>query len=509
MLDPVRAKAKIIGLAAATFFGGVMLASGMEWTAGSQAATLLQTLPAPKDVRPVAELSEAFVSISESVTPAVVNIQVERARRSRVRGENPEMQIPEPFRRFFEGPQGPGGSAPPMQGSGSGFLISQDGYIMTNNHVVEDADEIIVKLKDRREFRATVIGKDPNTDVAVIKIEGNRFPHVRLGQPEDTRVGEWVLAIGNPLGNLEFTVTAGIVSAKGRPLPIIRQSTGSLYAIESFIQTDAAINPGNSGGPLVNIRGEVIGVNSAIASNTGYNEGYGFAVPIDIAKRVADDLVRYGRVKRPILGVSIAEVSVEDAEYYRLPSVSGVLVQDFSIPNGPAERAGLKQGDVIVGVNGDQVAQVNELQRRIAGLSPGDRVTLDVIRSGKRERVQVQLTEAPAPRAEEEPVVAAREPATEGRLGLRVAPMTAELAAEMRFREPGGLAIVDVQPFGAAGRKNITGGQFKIIAADGQRISTQEDFERILRGKKAGEVISLTLEDREGTSVIRNIRVPR
>ncbi|MBW3629986.1 MAG: Do family serine endopeptidase [Gemmatimonadetes bacterium] len=503
MLDPVRAKARIIGFTAIAFMGGVVLASGMEWTAGSHAAALLQSPPAAREVRPVAELSEAFVAISESVTPAVVNIQVERPPRSSAGSSD----LPESFRRFFEMPEGDR-EPRPQQGAGSGFLISADGYILTNNHVVEDATAIKVILKDRREFLARVIGRDPNTDIAVIKLEGTGFPSVRLGDPEQTRVGEWVLAIGNPLGNLDFTVTAGIVSAKGRPLGIIGQTTQSSYTLESFIQTDAAINPGNSGGPLVNIRGEVIGVNSAIASNTGFYEGYGFAVPIDIARRVGEDLIRYGKVRRPILGVSIQDVSVEDAEYYRLPSVGGILVEDFSMENSPAQRAGLRSGDVIVAVNGNNVTQVNELQRRIASLNPGDRVTLEVIRGGDRQRLQVQLAEAPSTATQ----IAAESPAarapTQNGLGIEVAPLTAETARGTRFQQLGGLLVVDVEPLSPADRKGISEGRLKVVSVDGQAVNTVAEYQRLVNAKRSGQIVSLTVQTDTGANRIVNIRMP-
>ena len=504
MLDPVRAKARVLGLTALTFCGGVLFASGMEWTAGTHAATLLQTLPEAKEVRPVAELSEAFVAISDAVTPAVVNIQTEQTRR--MPQSHPD--IPEPFRRFFNVPPGGENARPvPMQASGSGFLLSGDGYIMTNNHVVEGANSITVILRDRREFQAKVIGRDPNTDIAVIKIDGSRFPSARLGDPERLRVGEWVLAIGNPLGDLDFTVTAGIVSAKGRPLDIIRTTSNSPYAIESFIQTDAAINPGNSGGPLVNIRGEVIGVNSAIASETGYYEGYGFAVPIDIAKRVADDLIRYGRVRRPILGVNIREVSVEDAELYKLPTVSGVLVQDFpGDVDSPARRAGLRAGDVIVAVNGQPVSRVNELQRKIASMRPGDSVKLNVVRNGARRDFEITLLEAQIA-AEKVAETPPPEPNTEGRLGVQIAPLTAELARDYKYREPGGVVITDVDRFGAVGRKgNLQG--YKVVQVDNQKIALPQDFEKAVREKRAGEIISLTLEQPDGSHVIVNVRMP-
>jgi serine protease Do len=509
MLDPVRAKIRIIGLTSMAFLGGVMLASGMEWTAGSHASSLLQGAPAAREVQPVRELNEAFVAIAESVTPAVVNIQVERAASSRAGGGG---QIPEPFRRFFEIPEGEGGRPRLQEGTGSGFLISPDGLIMTNNHVVEGASRIRVVLQDRREFAATVVGGDENTDIAVIRVEGSGFPHVRFGSPDDTRVGEWVLAVGNPLGTLDFTVTAGIVSAKGRPLRVISDNLLSRgvetagYAIESFIQTDAAINPGNSGGPLVNIRGEVIGVNTAIASATGYSQGYGFAVPIDLARRVGEDLIRYGRVRRPILGVVIGEVEVEDAEYYGLPSVSGVLVQDFGFENSPAERGGLRPGDVIVAVQGQPVTRTNELQRRVAAHSPGDRVTLDIFRRGQREQVQIQLTEAPLPAQTAEAPAAARAPAPPPGLGVEVVTLTAEVAREFNLDRSGGVVISQVAPAGAAARRGIREG-FRVVEVDGQRVQSAEEFRRVVSAKRAGQVVSLTVQEPNGRNRIANIRL--
>src|SRR5205814_9993398 len=217
------------------------------------------------------------------------------------------------------------------QGSGSGFIVSADGYILTNNHVVAGADKVTVKLYDKREFTAKVVGTDPNTDVAVIKIDMRGLPTVQFGNSDSTRVGEWALAIGNPLGEaFSFTVTAGIVSAKGRLLPGLQQTR---YAIQDFIQTDAAINPGNSGGPLVNIRGQVIGINSAIASETGYYAGYGFAIPINLARTVMTQLISTGHVERAVLGISVLPVRPEDAEDVKLPDIKGAVIQGFTDDN--------------------------------------------------------------------------------------------------------------------------------------------------------------------------------
>lgn len=508
MLDPVRAKARVIAVTAASFVGGLLIASGLEWTTGIEASSVFQTPPAPQEVRPMAELSEAFISISESVTPAVVAIRTERPAQT-ARSGMPE-DLPESWRRFFQIP--PNQDPQPQRAGGTGFIISADGHILTNNHVVADATSITVVTMDRREYPAELVGRDPTTDIAVIRIPAQNLPQVRIGDPNSTRVGEWVLAIGNPLA-LDFTVTAGIVSAKNRTINIIRQSISDEdirnFAVESFIQTDAAINPGNSGGPLVNIRGEVIGVNTAIASNTGLSQGYGFAVPIDLARHVADDLIRYGRWRRAVLGVEINEVSVEDAEVFRLPSVAGAVVQRFSTPNTPAERAGLAQGDVIVGVNGQPVTHVNQLQRMIATQRPGDRVTLDVIRYGDRRAVQAQLIEAPSNGvAAASPAPALREaPATEGRLGIRAVPLTPEAARTLGFAAAGGVVIEEVSRYGPIGERFPQARGFKIALVDGTPITDLPQFERLIREKPAGSVVSLQLQAPDGVQRIVNVRL--
>jgi serine protease Do len=511
MLDPVRAKAKVIGVIAASFVGGVVLASGMEWTAGSHAATMFQVGPPASEVRPLAELSESFISIAESVTPAVVSIRTERSPRAATGARQPIPDgVPEQFRRFF---QNPPNQVPPQGGSGTGFIISDDGHIVTNNHVVANADVITVVTMDRRQYRAELVGRDPMTDIAVIRIDARGLPTVRLGDPNQTRVGEWVLAIGNPLG-LDFTVTAGIVSAKDRSnLNILERADENVsgLTVESFIQTDAAINPGNSGGPLVNIRGEVIGVNTAIASATGLSAGYGFAVPIDLARHVADDLIRYGRWRRSVLGVQITEVELEDVEVFQLPAVAGAVIQTFSQPNTPAERAGLQAGDVIVGVDGQQVTRVNELQRMIASRRPGDRVNLEVIRYGDRRNIQVQLVETQATAglaaATPQPRETGREPVSEGRLGIRVAPLTQELAQQLGYDSATGVIIEDFSPGGPLARRFPGPQGFKIVRIDGEAIPDVATFERIMRDKQPGTVVSLILENPAGDQRIVNVRL--
>jgi Do/DeqQ family serine protease len=301
----------------------------------------------------------------------------------------------------------------PQMASGSGVIISPDGYIVTNNHVVEKADKITVNTNDHRTFSAKVIGTDPNTDLALIKISADNLPIVKLGNSDDAKVGEWVLAVGNPF-NLTSTVTAGIISAKGRNINIIgsennedenpfgrtrNQQTGPKLnkAIESFIQTDAAINPGNSGGALVNTRGELIGINAAIASHTGSYEGYGFAIPVNLAKKVLNDIKKFGTVKRGYVGVSFTELNPDVAQKLDITTTNGLYVNDL-VQGGGAEQAGLHKGDIIVKVEGNPVYESSDLQERVGRLQPGDKINITVLRDGKNKDFAVTLKgEAVAP----------------------------------------------------------------------------------------------------------------
>src|SRR6476469_5022904 len=328
------------------FVCGLLFASGFDLTRfgfaqdGAKPAKV-----ASSQFQSLAETGSAFEAIADHVTPSVVSIQTTRITNARQRGSG-RPDIEEFFRNF----QPPSQQREPQEASGTGFVVSKDGYILTNNHVVADADKVQVTLLDKRTFEAKVIGRDPTTDVAVIKIDGENLPVASLGDDNNARVGQWVVAIGNPLG-LDFTVTAGIISAKGRPLQGLLGNRG--YEITDYIQTDAAINPGNSGGPLVNIRGEVIGINSAIASSTGFYAGYGFAIPVTLAKQVMDDLIRYGKVRRAVMGVAIANATAVDAKAAGMNEVTGVYVRAFSDEtNSPAKEAGIQPGDVIVSADG-------------------------------------------------------------------------------------------------------------------------------------------------------------
>ncbi|CAA9304925.1 MAG: HtrA protease/chaperone protein [uncultured Gemmatimonadaceae bacterium] len=431
-MPSVLSRARLGGAVVGAFAGGLVLASAFDRTPFGYAQSTAK--PSAQDVRSLAEQSNAFVSIAESVTPAVVSISSERDRQvasAPQRGRQAPPGMEDFFRQFEPRQQGP------VQSSGSGFIVSKDGYIMTNNHVVEGADRVSVTLNDRRTFQARVVGRDPTTDVAVIKIEGSSLPFTQLGNDEGLRVGEWVVAIGNPL-DLENTVTAGIVSAKGRSITnLLDRNTprgqGSL-AITDFIQTDAAINPGNSGGPLVNIRGEVIGINSAIASPTGFYSGYGFAVPITLAREVMDDIIRYGRVRRAVLGVGINAVQPNDAAAAGLKTIAGVRVDSYSGDDSPAKVAGLQIGDIITAIDGKPVDRVNALQRVVRTREPGETVEVTVQRFGTQRTFKVRLAEAPGERpvAQREPAAAPAAPggAASGKLGIVIEPVSAELARE-------------------------------------------------------------------------------
>jgi serine protease Do len=362
----------------------------------------------------IASLSEtqnAFAAVAQAVTPAVVSIHIEGQRPASQR-----MQMPDfPDLRQFGFPDlgAPGGGRGQQQdnvihASGSGFIVSPDGMILTNNHVVADANKVTVILSDRREFDAKVVGRDPTTDVAVIKIDGHNLPTVPLGNDETARVGDWVLAIGNPLG-LDFTVTQGIISAKGRGG--LAGLYDSPYAVVDNLQTDAPINPGNSGGPLVNIRGEVVGMNSAIASPTGSYAGYGFAIPVTLVKDVMNQIVQYGHVRRGILGLELREVTQKDAQTDKLTQggvaqIRGALVADFPKDGAsPAKTAGIEKGDIIVNADGHDIDHVATLQRVIRSEKPGDVVSLTLVRQGVEKTLHVKLADAPS---EEQPRLASR-----------------------------------------------------------------------------------------------------
>lgn len=329
--------------------------------------------------------SSDFTTAAALTTPTVVHINTSYTPKQQNNNLNYD-----PFRDFFGNDfwnfrMDPYGGGKPKESSGSGVIISDDGYIVTNNHVIEDGDKITVILNNKKEYPATVIGTDPSTDLALIKVDAGDLPFISFGNSDSTKVGEWVLAVGNPF-NLESTVTAGIISAKGRNINILKDK-GS---IESFIQTDAAVNPGNSGGALVNLRGELIGINSAIATPTGSFAGYSFAVPVNIVKKIVNDLVKFGVVQRGYLGVSITNINEELAKKYEINTLEGVYVDAVNDGSAAAE-AGIKSGDVITAINNVRVKSTSELQEQVSRYRPNDEISVTVLRGDKEKSLTTRL----------------------------------------------------------------------------------------------------------------------
>ncbi|HEU0012097.1 MAG TPA: trypsin-like peptidase domain-containing protein [Longimicrobium sp.] len=440
-------------------------------------------------------LAGAFRVASRAAMPAVVHVRVEMGARPVNQQPIPPELRGTPWEEMFRGRQGP------RTGSGSGFIISPDGYVLTNNHVVEGATRVTVVLPDKREFEARVVGRDPNTDVAVLKLDARNLPTVRLGDADGLQVGDWVLALGYPL-DLGQTTTAGIVSAKGRNLGIMR-GTSADAPLEHFIQTDAAINPGNSGGPLVDLQGRVIGINSAIASTTGYYAGYGFAVPINLARRVADDLMRDGRVHRPMIGVEIRDATTADAEVFGLSSPDGAVVA--AEPTGPAKAAGIALGDVIVGVDGTAVRGSGDLMETVARKRPGDRVTLDVVRYGDRRRVAVRLDEFQGGRQAAAAEESGAPAGVEERIGFRAIPVTQDIARELRLDRAEGLVVSEVLPGGPAVGALRLGSVIERF--NGREVRTVQALRAAAEAVRPGQVVSLVVRRDDGRQAIVNYRV--
>jgi serine protease Do len=509
-------KSKILAVGAVAFIAGIFFASSMNWTRILGAQGKVSGRSALVSNAALEDSQNAFVSVAERVTPAVVSVTAERAARPVSSRRNSQLnQIPPEMRQFFQQPQEEG----PQEAQGSGFIVSKDGYILTNNHVVDGADKVTIDLLDRRHFTAKIVGHDAQTDVAVLKIDATDLPTVVLGDDGKTRVGEWALAIGNPFG-LDFTVTAGIISAKGRTQELSRLNTNN-FRIQDFIQTDAAINPGNSGGPLMNIRGEVVGINTAIASETGSYTGYGFAIPITLAKTVMDDIIAHGRVRRAILGAQIQDVTAEDAAVAKLKDLSGVVLSGF-LEGSPAEKAGMEPGDVVVKIDGKPADKVSVLQRLIRMHQPGDVVDLEAVRFGEHKNFKVKLIEAPS---DEKVVASAGSPAKEAmpvpatatakKLGIVVEALTAEIIKATGPASPThGVAVKSIEHDSPAELRLrpgdiITGIVYPTPASP---IRTVDDLQHALSRVKDGDYIQLTVSrqtDAEGnrTNVAVNLRV--
>jgi serine protease Do len=491
---------KFGGLVALAFALGLLFAGLLDLPnrsaaqqQGQTAAIAQVTPPTIPEARSLQQFSEAFAAVAEHVKPSVVYIRSQRTEKVSKQRVPPGME--RFFPRFRQQPE-------IEQGSGSGFIISADGFILTNNHVVEGAEQVIVRLLDRREFKAKVIGTDPNTDVAVVKIDAKGLPPMALGNSDDARVGEWVLAIGNPLGEgLTFTVTSGIVSAKGRALQgLPGRGQGS---IQDFIQTDAAINPGNSGGPLVSVRGEVIGINSAIASETGFYSGYGFAIPINLARTVMTQLIETGTVHRAALGVSIDNVTLNDAAYVGLPEIRGVVVKDIPSDDSPAKAAGIQPGDVIIAVDGKPVERVGQLQQVIGFRKPGDVVKVEVARKGgvrKTFDVKLQaLNDQPQLASADEggpDQAGSSTGAVMNRLGISVEPVTPDIVQQLQLpSNMRGVVVTDVTPGGPSwdvlSDDPQRSGPDIILSVEGKSVKNEADLRNALKSEKPGSIVSV------------------
>ncbi|MCI4669995.1 MAG: Do family serine endopeptidase [Bacteroidia bacterium] len=471
---------KITGVVLAGLFGSVLTlgayktifeSDSKETVYKIQHETALPVYSSKLDKGTVATLD--FTEPAERVMPAVVFIKSTKVRSSRA----PQTQVPDMFRDFFGDDFGnriPNNR--PSVGTGSGVIISEDGYIVTNKHVVDGADDIEVSLNDNRNYKAELIGTDPSTDLALLKIEENGLPNIQIANSDGVKVGQWVLAVGNPF-NLNSTVTAGIVSAKGRNINILKDRS----AIESFIQTDAAINPGNSGGALVNLNGDLIGINTAIASPTGSYSGYGFAIPSNLMRKVITDLMEYGMVQRGYLGVMIRSVDGNLAKEKGLKVTEGVWV-DSLLENSAAYTAGMKKGDVILKVDGQLVKSSPALQASIGKKRPGDQAKLTVLRDGREKDLTVILKNKEGNTS----VVKAEAKGIISSLGAELQPLSKDKASKLGLK--GGVQVTNLRTGKLTRQTNIREG-FIITKIDGKSVRAAEEVEKILKGKEGGVLI--------------------
>ncbi|MDE0331579.1 MAG: DegQ family serine endoprotease [Nitrospinae bacterium] len=436
----------------------------------------------------------SLAGLAEKLSPAVVNISTETKVETSSRGEFPGFPGDlwnEFFRRFHEGPfrRNPRGGMRPQprpQNMGSGFLVTDNGLVLTNNHVVENASKITVRFKDKRKRNAKVVGRDPQTDIALLQVEtkpGDKFTAVKLGDSEKLRVGDWVMAIGNPFG-LSHTVTAGIVSAKGRVIGSSR--------FDNFIQTDASINPGNSGGPLFDLNGNVVGINTAIFSRGGGNIGIGFAIPINMAKKLLPQL-RKGVVTRGFLGVSIQPVNESLAKELGLKDTEGALVSNV-IENAPAKKAGIKRGDVIVSINEKKIENPRQLSLTAADLNPGSTAKVGIVRDGKKHEVKIQVGKLPG---SSEELTKAAKPALQKKLGIEGQNLTPEIRKKIGVKSKNGVVISNVLPDSPAAIAGLRRGDV-IVEANRKTISNTEQLrEALKKGENKGNLLVI---ERQGTT---------
>jgi len=441
----------------------------------------------------VDDLSVAFEEVANAIKPSVVSVNSLR----RIEVSSGAMHMPDMFsdpwfrdffgdrfpRFFFRVP--PGRGRPRLepekrfiQGLGTGVIVSEDGYILTNAHVVKDADEVSVQLLDKREFKAKIVGTDPKTDLAVLKIEADDLHPAKLGDSDELKIGQWVIAAGNPLG-LSYTITAGIISATGR-------ADIGVAEYEDFIQTDCAINRGNSGGPLVDLKGRVIGINTAILSEGGGFMGIGLAIPINMAKSVMTGLIEHGKVVRGWLGVGIQELNPGLAKSFGYEGTNGVLISDV-MEDSPAEEAGLKAGDIILRYDGKPVTSIHELRSKVASTSPGTKVKVEVFRDGKKRTITVKIGELRGELAGE-PGESVME-----KLGLTVENLTPELADKLGYEGIKGVLVKEVEPFSIAARAGLRANDV-ILSIQGEKVRNVTEFRRVMAGVDLAEGVRLVVQ---------------
>jgi serine protease Do len=457
-----------------------------------------QTQSANPEQKFIQELSKAFESASSLVSSSVVSIYAEEVVITKTQFGMPDDALKnffgeDFFKRFF-GPQEP--QRQTVRSLGSGVIVTKDGYILTNNHVVAKAQKLSVVLHDKRTFRAKVVGADPPTDVAVVKIEAEDLPAATLGDSERVRVGQWVLAVGNPF-QLTSTVTAGIISAKGR-------SSVGLADYGDFIQTDASINPGNSGGALSDLDGNVIAINTAILSQSGGNIGIGFAIPINMARQVMSELIAKGKVVRGYMDLYPQDVTTDLAKALKLSSTQGALVASVP-PGGPADKAGIKPGDVITSFNGEKITDSTQLRNLVAQTTPGTRAKIMLLRDGKEMEVTAVLAERPSTEESGAAPEQAR-PFSHQRLGLSVQTLTPDIAQQLGYKGESGVVVTEVTPGSNADDAGLKAGDL-IKEVNRTTVRTAADFEREIRKLKSGEIAALLVQRGQG-SIFITIKIP-
>jgi serine protease Do len=466
--------------------GAAVVAAGAFTLYGTPMASGQPEAPA---IAALQSLSDTYVQVAEQTSNGVVFIEISKSMASPASFEGGFDGSANPFFRHFFGPGGPGGNGwqqqvpqgnqePTPVGTGSGFIISPDGYIVTNNHVAAEADGLKVTLQDGRQFDATVIGSDPQTEVALLKIDATGLPTVSLGDSDRVRVGEWVLAVGSPFG-LDHTVTSGIISAQGR-------SEVGIVDYANFIQTDAAINPGNSGGPLINLHGEVIGMNTAILSSSGGSNGIGFAIPINMVKSVVNDLKDDGKIERGFLGVNIQNITPEMSKWFDIEGGQGALIAEV-VEGSPAAKGGLQKDDVVVSFDGQVVKDASALRSRVATTVPNTEMKLEIIRGGERLEKNVTLGEL-----DSENVASSNGGAVAGnpsRLGLQLQNLDENIAGQLGFNGTAGVVVAGVEPSSQAARQGIERGMI-ITEVNRIPVANVEEFKAALeKGKKDGSVL--------------------